>query len=341
MPTFFQCQCFMTNNIYLQTYNVHVDYRDSEQFWKDYGQSLKSMGCRSETDKRKLIEEIHNELQRRSTFDFDCHKRKQIIKENYIPLHPYLYQLKEDFLHMEFLHLVDQCKTSQTLMSVKQYFHTISEEKSIFMFPVFTEEFCTQFLEELANFEHSLLPRGRPNTMNNYGVLLNELGFYEDFLNPLRIHYLQPIIKLLFPKEGGGNLDSQKGFTVKYKVEEDVDLGYHYDNAEVTLNVCLGTHFTGGELYFGDMKTVPLWKSTCSVVEQQPKFGILHRGQQLHGALPVTSGERHNLVIWMRSSSVRNSLCPMCDQIPVLVSSEDYGDGFTQEKQTVDVCGVL
>ncbi|XP_022258839.1 2-oxoglutarate and iron-dependent oxygenase domain-containing protein 2-like isoform X2 [Limulus polyphemus] len=333
MSTFFQCQCFMTNNIYLQTYNLHVDYRNSEQFWKDYGQSLKSMGCCSETDRRKVTEEIQNELQRRSTLDVDSHKRKQIIKETYRPLYPHLYKLKEDFFHPEFLHLVDQCITSQSLMSVQQYLHTISE--------VFTEEFCTQFLEELVNFEQSLLPKGKPNTMNNYGVLLNELGFYEDFLNPLRIHYLQPITKLLFPKEGGGNLDSQKGFTVKYKVGEDVDLGYHYDNAEVTLNVCLGSNFTGGELYFGDMKTVPLWKTTCSTVEQQPYCGILHRGQQLHGALPVTSGERHNLVIWMRSSSIRNRLCPMCDRIPILVPAEAYGDGFTQERQTVDVCGVF
>ena len=49
-------------------------------------------------------------------------------------------------------------------------------------------------------------------------------------------------------------LDSQKAFTVSYREGEDVDLSYHYDNAEVTLNVCLGKDFSGGELYFGDVK---------------------------------------------------------------------------------------
>jgi len=37
--------------------------------------------------------------------------------------------------------------------------------------PVFTREFCQQLLEEIKHFEaDSSLPKGRPNTMNNYGV---------------------------------------------------------------------------------------------------------------------------------------------------------------------------
>jgi len=36
---------------------------------------------------------------------------------------------------------------------------------------VFTREFCQQFLEEIKHFEaDGRLPKGRPNTMNNYGV---------------------------------------------------------------------------------------------------------------------------------------------------------------------------
>lgn len=51
-------------------------------------------------------------------------------------------------------------------------------------------------------------------------------------------------------------------------MKEDLDLSYHYDNAEVTLNVCLGKTFTEGGLYFGGMKQVcifpPSWKSFFS-----------------------------------------------------------------------------
>ncbi len=42
-------------------------------------------------------------------------------------------------------------------------------------------------------------------------------------------------------------------------MNEDLDLSYHYDNAEVTLNVSLGKDFTEGNLYFGDMRQVNIW----------------------------------------------------------------------------------
>ena len=43
-------------------------------------------------------------------------------------------------------------------------------EKRIYRLPVFTAPFCQALLEELEHFEHSDMPKGRPNTMNNYGV---------------------------------------------------------------------------------------------------------------------------------------------------------------------------
>ena len=73
-----------------------------------------------------------------------------------------------------------------------------------------------------------------------------------------------------------------------------------------------------------------------SVVEHTPTFGILHRGQHLHGSEAITSGERYNLIIWMRSSSKRNQLCPMCWRKPeslVSVDSDSYGDGMTNPNE--------
>lgn len=87
-------------------------------------------------------------------------------------------------------------------------------------------------------------------------ILLNELGFDEGFITPLREHYLRPLTSMLFPDCGGRCLDSHKAFVVKYDMNEDLDLSYHFDNAEVTLNVSLGKDFTEGNLYFGDMRQV-------------------------------------------------------------------------------------
>ena len=49
----------------------------------------------------------------------------------------------------------------------------------------------------------------------------------------------------------------------------------------------------------------------------------------MHGALPIQSGERISLIIWMSSSAVLKKLCPMCDRVPRLMPSfGGSGDGY-------------
>nr|KAF6466762.1 2-oxoglutarate and iron dependent oxygenase domain containing 2 [Rousettus aegyptiacus] len=62
---------------------------------------------------------------------------------------------------------------------------------------------------------------------------------------------------LLYPDCGGGWLDSHRAFVVKYAPGQDRELGCHYDNAELTINVALGKAFTGGALYFGGLFQAP------------------------------------------------------------------------------------
>ena len=169
-----------------------------------------------------------------------------------------------------------------------------------------------------------------------FQILLNELGFDEDFLNRLRNDYLTPIATLLFPESGGDSLDSHKAFIVKYKTGEDVDLNYHYDNAEITLNVCIGKQFEEGSLYFGNMRSEQQDIVAFTEYKHRLTYGLIHRGQHRHGAMPITEGERYNLIMWLRSSEIRNSLCPMCDTKPTLIETVGFGDGFTQDH--VNVC---
>ena len=59
--------------------------------------------------------------------------------------------------------------------------------------------------------------------------------------------------------------------------------------------------------------------------------GIFHPGSELHGAMPLT-GSRTNLIIWLRCSSLRNEICPMCGEEPSLEEvavGDSTGDGFT------------
>ena len=71
---------------------------------------------------------------------------------------------------------------------------------------------------------------------------------------PLRTQYLMPLAQLLFPVWVDDGLDSHKAFIIYCAIREDLDLLYHFDNAEVMLNVNCGEQFTGGYLYFRKIK---------------------------------------------------------------------------------------
>ena len=86
-------------------------------------------------------------------------------------------------------------------------------------------------------------------------------------------------------------------------------------------------HFQiGGEIVFrGDSGK----EFDLTIHEHRFGEGILHLGCHLHKALPIESGERWNLIIWMRSSEKRNKICPMCQTTPEKIPAPFYGDGFT------------
>uniref|UniRef100_A0A8C3WXY2 2-oxoglutarate and iron dependent oxygenase domain containing 2 n=1 Tax=Catagonus wagneri TaxID=51154 RepID=A0A8C3WXY2_9CETA len=287
--------------------------------------------------------ELEQEVERRRRLGQESAARKALIASSYHPARSDVYSsLQDGALASEFLAAVEYSTSSGAdLKGLLQRLETVSEEKRIYRLPVFTASFCQALLQELEHFEQSDLPKGRPNTMNNYGVLLHELGLDQPLATPLRERFLQPLTALLYPDCGGGWLDSHRAFVVKYAPGQDRELGCHYDNAELTLNVCLGKTFTGGALYFGDLFQVPSALARPLEVEHVVGQGILHRGGQLHGARPLCTGERWNLVVWLRASAVRNRLCPMCCREPQLVDDEGFGDGFTREEPaSVDLCAL-
>lgn len=336
--TFYGCRCFFNKNYYVADYDIHVEYsNDAKIFLQDYEKLLKEKGC-SRKNLEVVLHHLDHEHKRRISSLEDSEKRVKEIKASYSPLHSGIYSLKESYFKPGFLDLVQYVKRDNTDHEVLMSMLVREKADRVFRMPVFTEEFCQMFLEEMEHFERSDCPKGRPNTMNHEGILLDELGFNEGFLTPLREDYLDPLAKVLFPEWGGGRLDSHKAFTVKYAVERDADLGFHYDNAEVTLNISLSDGFDDGSLYFGKMRQDgPCDPMRYVEVKHALTEGVLHRGQHRHGAMPITDGERTNLIIWMRASSVRNKLCPMCNEEPSLFPMTGFGGGFTKQKDETDV----
>ncbi|TRZ02120.1 hypothetical protein DNTS_031904 [Danionella cerebrum] len=329
MERFYSCSCYFTDNIFLEDYKLHIRFISENQFRKNYQNILRSLGCVSEDQFRDVTGKIQTEVERRRNHLVNSAERAAVVKETYTPLHQHVYHLQESFLAPEFVEMVKYSNSREA--TFEGLLKLIQKEAAprVFRFPIFRKEFCNELIEELEHFEQSEAPKGRPNTMNNYGILLNELGFDESFITPLREMYLRPITALLYSDCGGSWLDSHKAFTVKYDLKEDLELSYHYDNAEVTLNVSLGKEFTDGNLFFGDMRQVPVSETECVEVEHHVTEALLHRGQHMHGALPISSGTRWNLIVWMRASSHRNKLCPMCGKTPALVESDGFSDGFT------------
>ncbi|KAM5191344.1 2-oxoglutarate and iron-dependent oxygenase domain-containing protein 2 isoform 1-T1 [Mantella aurantiaca] len=342
----YSCACFYTHNIFIDQYNVHVTFTDEQLFAQEYHKVLQSRGCRTPEQLALVLETVKEEVERRMKLAEESMQRKSEITLHYKPLHPELYVLQESFLAADFLEAVHFCQSPHASLDGLLNLLDSIPGKRIYRLPMFSPKFCKDFVDELEHFERSSLAKGRPNTMNNYGVLLNELGLDDSFITPLREKYLRPLVSLLYPDWGGSCLDSHKAFVVQYSLDKDLDLSLHYDNSEITLNVSLGKEFTDGNLYISEMREVPANERRYTEVEHLVGQGILHRGQQFHGALPITSGERWNLIIWMRASSVRNRLCPMCDKEPRLIETVGQGDGFTVtekeiQAETVDVCAVL
>ena len=192
----------------------------------------------------------------------------------------------------------------------------------IFSLPLFTPAFCALLLEETEHFEKSDLPRGRPNTMNNYGLMLGEVG-----MRGLMTHLLEliiaPMSAALFaqetfcrPSAARGGLDHHHSFVVKYRAKQrgeavsagDEGLDMHHDSSETTLNVCLGKgDFAYGGLVFCGRTGEPGVRALQYSHQQLPGEALLHLGRHRHGAAKMTRGERCNLIVWARSSGFRSA----------------------------------
>ncbi|KAH6771509.1 DNA helicase ROCK-N-ROLLERS [Perilla frutescens var. hirtella] len=235
---------------------------------------------------------------------------RQKIISNYQRLHVELYNMHPtNFFMPSFLKAISE--------NTEQAFRNLMSEPSpgIFTFEMLQPRFCEMLLAEVENFEkwvHETKFRiMRPNTMNKYGAVLDDFGM-ETMLDKLMEDFIRPLSKVFFPEVGGSNLDSHHGFVLEYGIDRDVDLGFHVDDSEVTLNVCLGKQFSGGELFFRGVrcgKHVNTETQSEEIFDYShvPGRAVLHRGRHRHGARATTSGNRINLLLWCRSSVFRES----------------------------------
>ena len=201
----------------------------------------------------------------------------------------------------------DGSESEAAASAVNERLHALLHEcvEGVYSFPFLTDDACAALVGEVDAYDASGLPTARPNSMNKYGLVLNEVGLEAAF-DGLQRAVLQPVARLLFPIEGA-SLDRHHAFVVQYQEGKDLGLDMHTDNSDVTFNICLGREFEGAGLTFcGYMGQA---HHRCFTYRHEHKKGhcVMHLGRRRHGADDISTGERLNLIIWNTNLAYRNS----------------------------------
>ena len=180
----------------------------------------------------------------------------------------------------------------------------------VYSFPFLTPRFARLLLEEAEHYAASGLPNPKPNGMNNYGILWNHIGMEATF-DAIRSRYIAPVAAHVFPHLGGATIDRQHTYLVHYSTDEDAHgLDIHHDSCDITFNAALQepNEYEGSGLRFCGLYSTPEYRRYTFTYRHVLGRAILYDGRMRHGAEPITSGSRTNLVMWAHSSRHRNTV---------------------------------
>ena len=166
--------------------------------------------------------------------------------------------------------------------------------------------------------ERGLLELDPPNSMHGHGLILEAAQ-----LEPLS-EQLCGVVQALspaFPELGPVDLQDPHGFCIHYGPDADRDLGFHADDATLTLNLCLESTAEGAEVVFEGTRCIEHRQGpTHREVHWTPQPGeaLLHLGANRHRTDRLWRGRRRNLVVWCRDRArVDLGPCaPWCEEHP-------------------------
>ena len=169
---------------------------------------------------------------------------------------------------------------------------------------LFTREGIKRIRQHLKAASESGIPTRRPNGMNRFGLVLDieteggvSYPMIDSFRDMFVDTYLRPLGRMFFQNYiGPGDDSSAYAFTIRYQPSKDAKLNEHSDASAVTINVNLNhpeEEYEGSSIYFVD-EDGERHERIFS-----PGKAFLHRGLHRHAGLPIESGERHNMVMWL------------------------------------------
>ena len=227
----------------------------------------------------------------------------------------------KDIFHPEFLSVCTEKGFRPS--AFMQIMDTVHEDCAI-CFPLFNDEFAEALIRHSEDFIAFSASNGLLNDLGKERPMILDLMKLEWLNDFLLNQVMNPIARLLFHDQlNGGDLDWRHGYIVPYAASRDElltdemkglsrsRLVQHTDDSELTLNVCLGREFEGGEVILSGMRGDERREGT--VYSPRRGWALMHLGRQLHEVRQVTSGQRFALIVWARSlSAVRGRICPCC-----------------------------
>lgn len=188
-------------------------------------------------------------------------------------------------------------------------------EPGVLLTPLLTENACARLLDaaDARGEEPGFRP---PNSMHETGTTLASIGL-EHAVDELVRGPLGALVPEHFAAVGGDTLDHHHSYFVDYGGDGDQELGFHVDDSEVTLNLCLGTSFSGAELILLGRRCdlhrqSPIDPSETLEIEHEVGSCVLHFGRHRHRVDPIRRGRRRNLIAWLRSSAYRAQPATEC-----------------------------
>jgi hypothetical protein len=227
-------------------------------------------------------------------------KHQDLFQENF----------QQSWLDERFLRALEIVKSNGSMKKLMEEGLLNEILPNVFSLPVFTSEICNKIIEETESYLEFAAERNiqvyRPNSMNKYGLVLNQIGMFE-LLTDFQQKFLHVISRALFPIEAS-HFTSHHSFIVSYSPDTDRALDMHTDDSDITWNICLGKEgFEGSGLTFCGVMAQPNHRKLQGQYTHLVGHAVVHLGSQRHGADSILSGERHNLIMWSKNDVYRNS----------------------------------
>jgi hypothetical protein len=196
----------------------------------------------------------------------------------------------------------------------------------VYTFDLFTPEFCEQLLDQVKHFgewKKEATTAALPVTedLSQQMTVVDQMGdMGEKLLDTLRDVIVDPLAKTLYPEVDDPNSKSsyRYGFILGYSNkpgQEQISrkkLDAHTDDSEVTLTVCLGRDYKGGEVVLRHLRSDPKEGEVQDKIKMKTGEATLFLGQQMHEVQDITEGERYIFVLWFRREKYRAATCPCC-----------------------------